>query len=336
MMRKSIAFTGLALLLFAGVSAQPATEPTEFHGNVSYEDGSVLDSGTVKAVVNGEIKAQTAFSGGTYEIIVERNSSSSWETISFYVGNTDTGEDGSFETFRSQRLDLTVPAPEDSGTTGGSSGGTSTSSSGGGGGFSLEDNEEPVAGFTWDTPVRPGEEVILNASGSFDPDGSIEQYRWSIGDTGPEAATVFGETGEHTVTLTVVDDSGAEANVTKQVSVSRNQAPVARFGVLYSQPNILQNVRFNASESYDPDGSIEHYEWSFGDTGIEAVQSFDEPEAVSLTVIDNEGKNATVTEQLNSPEDESGDTTGPTGMFAGDAPGFLQDLLDLLASLFSF
>jgi PKD repeat protein len=63
--------------------------------------------------------------------------------------------------------------------------------------------------------VNTGEVIYFNASGSYDPDGSIESYFWDFGDgtnaTGMTVEHAFDEAGNYTVILTVTDDDGASS-----------------------------------------------------------------------------------------------------------------------------
>lgn len=90
-------------------------------------------------------------------------------------------------------------------------------------------NEPPIVTLNDDSrTVSVNEEVIFNASGSRDPDGSITNYRWKFGDgsdpvEGAEATEVshtYNNTGEYTVTVTVTDNDGAEASTSVSVSVT--------------------------------------------------------------------------------------------------------------------
>jgi len=64
-----------------------------------------------------------------------------------------------------------------------------------------------------DTEGNGTEEVLLDGSGSFDPDGAIDSFEWSEGGipigSGETLVYTFA-TGEHTITLTVLDDEGAQ------------------------------------------------------------------------------------------------------------------------------
>lgn len=85
-----------------------------------------------------------------------------------------------------------------------------------------------------------------------------------------------------------------------------NEAPVAAFTFSPSPAVAGQNVTFDASESFDPDGTIERYEWDFtGDgtfdaSGVTATWAFDEPGTypVTLLVVDNTGTAARVTRSV--------------------------------------
>ncbi len=69
-------------------------------------------------------------------------------------------------------------------------------------------------------------EVSFNASGSFDPDGSIVAYSWNFGDgsssSGAVTSHVFTSAGTYNVKLTVKDDDGATATKTVSISVANS------------------------------------------------------------------------------------------------------------------
>jgi hypothetical protein len=290
------------------------SRPSKYYGAVEFDNGETVDSGEVISYAESREQGRVEFTGGQYEVVAERNSSSeSYSSVSFVVilngEEIHTGQSANFSAFDSQNVNLTIPAPETGDESDSTDDSDDGSGGGGGGGFTganfadEQDNEKPVAGFTWDTPVRPGEEFSLDASGSFDPDGSVSSYTWSIGAQGETVETVFGEPGSYPVTLTVEDNEGASTNVTKTVVVEENQPPSAGFEVTYTGSQVLENVEFNASSSFDPDGEISEYRWSFGETGQSATESFSEAKTVNLTVVDNEGASTTVSRQLTSPQE---------------------------------
>lgn len=87
---------------------------------------------------------------------------------------------------------------------------------GGGGG----PNQPPVADFTYTTNG-----LTANfTSTSSDPDGFIVSWRWSFGrkasSTAQNPSFTFAASGTYPVSLTVTDDDGATASVTKNVTVS--------------------------------------------------------------------------------------------------------------------
>ena len=142
-----------------------------------------------------------------------------------------------------------------------------TSGGGGGGGG----NQAPVARFTM-TP-REGETpltVHFNGSSSSDADGSVVSYIWDFGDakfgTGAVTTHTYTSYGDFTVRLTVVDDKGKAGWRIDTVRVLKpNVPPHVDFTIYPSTGFFPLPVDFDASPSWDEDGTIRSYEWSFGD-----------------------------------------------------------------------
>ena len=164
-------------------------------------------------------------------------------------------------------------------------------------------NANPVAAFTSSTS---GLTLSANGSGSSDPDGTVASYSWNFGDdktaTGATTSHAYAAAGTYQVTLTVTDDDGATASVTKPVTVTApgNTAPVAAF----SAPATGLRVAVDGGASTDADGTVQSYAWNFGDggtaTGVTASHDYAAAGtyAVALTVTDDKGASNTATKQV--------------------------------------
>ncbi len=137
-------------------------------------------------------------------------------------------------------------------------------------------NQPPVAAFSFSpTNPAPGAVVSFNAGASYDPDGTIASYSWDFnGDgvfdrTGATTTWTFTAPGTYTVRLVVTDNRGATGQTTRAVTVlALNQPPVAQFTYTPSAPRPGDWIRFDASGSFDPDGSIASYQWDFQNDGV--------------------------------------------------------------------
>ena len=108
-------------------------------------------------------------------------------------------------------------------------------------------NEPPTASFT---SSANGTAASFDGSASTDPDGSISQYSWALGDgataTGATVGHTYASSGTYRVTLTVTDARGATATSSRAVAVAAS----GTVGGSYSQAVI--------------DGGAVHY-WRFGE-----------------------------------------------------------------------
>ena len=92
-------------------------------------------------------------------------------------------------------------------------------------------NQHPTASFTY-SPQSPkaGEEVILDASNSYDPDGKIKLYEWDLdGDNEYEGFTTSSEiyyywdkSGTYSVKLRVTDINGATNTIIQDINIEQN------------------------------------------------------------------------------------------------------------------
>jgi PKD repeat protein len=176
----------------------------------------------------------------------------------------------------------------------------------------IPENEAPVASYTA-TPTSGAAPltVVFNASASNDPDGTIASYEWNFGDgataTGGNATHQYTAEGAYVVTLTVEDNEGGTSTGSTIILVSApgNQLPVAAFVADPEGSFIVPvTISFDASASYDPDGSIAAYQWDFGDgdTGAGKVTSHEYTSYgtynVILTVYDDTGAPASHIQEI--------------------------------------
>jgi len=199
--------------------------------------------------------------------------------------------------------------------------------------FEVEPKPKPdliVSNISW-TPEKPLEDetvtftvTIRNRGGADSGRFKVTYYlddvkkgEWTIYSLKAEATTTKTFTwtavdGSHTVKVFAdSDDDVEEEDETnnEREAIVGNLPPVASF-CCYNGYNYLNNsvifmcgcTCFNASESYDPEGSIVSYSWNFGDGNITAVTSpiihHNHTDvgtySVTLNVTDNQGLWSTV------------------------------------------
>lgn len=87
-------------------------------------------------------------------------------------------------------------------------------------------NVAPVALFNSSIQDRS---VTVDASGSYDPDGTIVTYAWTFGDgavaDGVSAAHDYASPGDYTITLTVTDNGSLTSSVTTVVTATDPELP---------------------------------------------------------------------------------------------------------------
>jgi PKD repeat protein len=114
--------------------------------------------------------------------------------------------------------------------------------------------------------------VTLYADGSYDPDGPIGNIEWLADEGGTywgaTAYYTFTSNGIHAVTLRVYDSRGEIGTTNILVNVGGpNMKPVAVASASPAQGPAPLWVYFTGSGSYDTDGNIVSYAWTFGDGG---------------------------------------------------------------------
>lgn len=172
----------------------------------------------------------------------------------------------------------------------------------------------PTASFTF-TPGLPSVNatVTFNATASNPRGGTIVSYLWNFGDgqtgTGVIATHAYAMYGTYLASLQVTDSEGLNGTTSHSIRVIIK--PVANFTYAPTYPRANRPVFFNASQSYDPDGSIVSYAWDFGDGNVTTVSgplishiyAATNVYRVTLTVTDSDGltDNATTTLAVYTP-----------------------------------
>ena len=159
-------------------------------------------------------------------------------------------------------------------------------------------NEQPVAGFTY---AANNLTVVFNASASHDPDGSIANYSWSLGDGsgfyGKDVTHTYSANGTYKTKLTVTDNGGKKNSTSMDVTVTlivtpvTNKQPVA---VIEIVSIVDRTVALSGADSKAlQEKTITGYAWTFGDektgTGASVTHTYaaDGTYLITLTVTDN-------------------------------------------------
>ena len=174
-----------------------------------------------------------------------------------------------------------------------------------------QNNQKPTASIQSITPSTTtfGATVSFTGYGT-DSDGIVTEYNWSSNIDGylsesSSFTTTYLSIETHTITFKVKDNEGlwsdpVYSTVTINMASTENHNPVAITNGPY--PSYVNNtITFDASESYDNDGTIIRYEWDFGDgntaEGKTVTHTYIEENEyiVTLTVTDNLGAQTTKT-----------------------------------------
>jgi len=129
-------------------------------------------------------------------------------------------------------------------------------------------NAPPVVKYNFPKRIVSGQEVTLDLSPSYDPDGQIAEYLYFVGDEwimGKEKQTFVLSGSVSHIKVAVRDRVDQENSETEAlIPVVFNQAPVA-----VAAQNEIRSATplayFDGSKSYDSDGDQLKYFWSFGD-----------------------------------------------------------------------
>ncbi len=260
-----------------------ATATAEDEAIVTVNAPPVADAGPDRIVTSSSV----TFDGGGSRDPDGRIARYDWD---FGDGTTGSGRAPThvYQKVGEYRVRLTVT--DDSGTERNSASATTR----------IRVNAAPIADAGPDRIAAPGQPVQFSGAGSLDPDGDIVSYLWEFSDgssaSGKQVTHRFTEPGTYRTRLTVRDDTGQPDAVDfDEALVVVNAPPVADAGPdRRAAPG--ETVRLNGCNSFDPDGTLSRFRWTFGDTSAvaetcEATRNFAKPGTYSarLTVTDGSG-----------------------------------------------
>jgi len=127
-------------------------------------------------------------------------------------------------------------------------------------------NIPPIAFFSVSSTFEVSEEVSFDASASEDSDGQIVLYSWDFGDASAATSSVsninhtYGSAGDFVVSLTVEDNSGAEASTSTIISITTasstpDVATSTIKNVLINEVMVNPEEGFEWVEFYNPNPS---------------------------------------------------------------------------------
>jgi large repetitive protein len=130
-------------------------------------------------------------------------------------------------------------------------------------------NKAPVAVAGSDKKACTGRAVTFDGSGSKTERGETLSYDWSFGDgegaTGKTASHTYKKGGKYTAFLTVDDGKDTPCSISSStILVNVNSMPYVNL-VKVDDTCVGKKVKFDASDSKDPDGDKLTYLWNFGD-----------------------------------------------------------------------
>jgi PKD repeat protein len=136
--------------------------------------------------------------------------------------------------------------------------------------------------------------VSANGNNSFDSDGDILDYQWTVSDgrkaSGSQANFTFNSAGQYTISLVVTDNDGLSATTQQTISVStaKNSPPTAAFVATPTEGDAPLTVTLNGRDSVDSDGNVVHYKWTASNgqkaSGANATTTFTFDKGGSYTI----------------------------------------------------
>lgn len=159
-------------------------------------------------------------------------------------------------------------------------------------------NQAPIANAGPDQMVHPGAMVILDGSGSSDPDEDYPlTYYWQI-ISKPEGSTaelsdpcdvnpsfVADMLDDYIIELVVTDSMGAQSIADSVLVSTFNTPPVADAGPDQAIIELYTTVQLDGTQSYDFEGDPITYFWTITQKPAESIAELDDPCSVTPTFV---------------------------------------------------
>lgn len=134
-------------------------------------------------------------------------------------------------------------------------------------------NKKPITLVTYATSITVDEQVLLDASNSYDPEGQPLSYQWEVISSQGQATLssntipkpTFSASVEGQVVISLRTNDGVQFSDTKTLTIDviQNALPVISFTGEQSRYDVVGNtVKFDVRQSYDPEGTTLDYAWT--------------------------------------------------------------------------
>lgn len=274
----------LCLLLSVGFVPTALASGQSIYGTL-YIDGEIADPGvTISFKINNDIVTQTTtVTWDQDNFILGFNSIYRGNIGYFYVGDDNLVPDDNASVYignwigKQMDLHVTTPEPDETIIGGGGSGGS-------GGGMPPPDDDDgyttsnraPVADAGGPYFGTTSEQLILDGSGSYDPDGDVLSYTWDFGDGSTGSGIIVShqyDEGIYTAILTVSDGSLSDSDTAEVTIVVENNPPMDLQLSGDTSGSVDETLQFSAVAT-DPDGDLIRFVFNWDDGSDDTISSY--------------------------------------------------------------
>jgi PKD repeat protein len=293
-----------AIALGYSVSSKNTYPSIRFAGRLAGDPTGEMSRGEGTIIAGGGSQSHSSGRWGDYSMLAvdPTDDCTFWYTQEYYPSSSSAGWHTRIGSFQLSSCDGTVDSPPTVTITNPADGATVSST------FLVTANASD------DNGVTQVEFFLDGASLGVD---STSPYTWNWD-------TTTSSEGSHTIIATATDTADQTGNDSIIVTVDNiNDPPAATFS--YSCTDLT--CTFDASGSYDSDGSIASYDWGFGDgstgVGVNSTHAYATPGdyTVTLIVTDNDNATGTVAQTVTVSAPSAGvnvESIDPNTMASGD------------------